>query len=254
MMDPVTESDVLAYIDDQLDIRRRVDVEAYLAARPEDAARVMADLRLRDELRLALGEPFGTARPATMEAARQLQRGLSRNRIATFFQRAAAVAVFVGAGWMAHEAVGPLAVSQSIASVPPPAFVEEAVRAHGTSLLRASMASQPEVRNYDPAEILSATAIMMPTLPSDWEVTDVQVYPSRFGPSVELALTTASLGKASLFAVRPGTFDVLKPVQADLEGSTSVYFQIGEVAYALVGRAAPEALNISARKLADSLY
>ena len=116
------------------------------------------------------------------------------------------------------------------------------------------MTSQPKVSDYDPAEILSATAITMPALPRDWSVRDVQIYPSRFGPSVELAVHSDSIGDASLFAVRPGTFDVVKPTQTDVGGTASSYFQIGNVAYALVGRGNPKELGASARKLADSLY
>lgn len=254
MTDPVTDTDILGYVDDQLDASRRIDVEAYLAARPAEAARVMADLRLHHELRMALSMPSRAVRSSTTEAAQRLQRGLLRGRISSVLQRAAAVIMLVGAGWIAHEAIGPFGVSQSIASVQPPAYVEEAVRAHGTSLLRASMASQPKVNDYDPAEILSATAILMPTLPKDWSVRDVQIYPSRFGPSVELAIHSDSIGDASLFAVRPGTFDVVKPTQTDVGGTASSYFQIGDVAYTLVGRDNPRELGASAKKLAESLY
>lgn len=251
--DPVTDADIHAYVDDQLDTSRRIDVEAHLAARPDEAARVMSDLRLRDELRVALSGPSSADRMHTTEAARHLQRGLRFGRIALMFQRAAAIAVFIGAGWLAHEAVGPLGVTQSVASVPPPAYVEEAVRAHGTGLLRATMASQPEASSYDAAEILAATAIAMPRLPDDWAVTDVQVYPSRFGPSVEVEFRSEDIGTASLFAVRPGSFDVVKPRRADLDAASAVYFQIGDVAYALVGAKAAE-LDEAAERLAGSLY
>ena len=76
--DPVVEADLDAYVDDQLAAARRIEVEAYLSTRPEEAARVMADLRLRDELRLAAAPPPIAASPATAAAARRLQRGLSR--------------------------------------------------------------------------------------------------------------------------------------------------------------------------------
>lgn len=252
--DPIGDSDILAYVDDQLDTARRIEVEAYLAARPAEAARVMADLRLRDELRVALSAPSSSIRAGTTEAARRLQSGLFQRRISAVFQRAAVVAVFFGAGWLAHQAFGPLGVTQSVASVMPPAYVEEAVRAHGTTVLRASMSSQPEIRDYNPAEILAATAIVMPALPADWDVTDVQIYPSRFGPSVEMAVKAGDLGAVSLFAVRPGSFDVVKPVQAEVEGTGAVYFQIGEVAYTLVGRDKPAELGDAADRLAASLY
>lgn len=35
MTDPVTDTDILSYVDDQLDTSRRINVEAYLAARPK---------------------------------------------------------------------------------------------------------------------------------------------------------------------------------------------------------------------------
>ncbi|WP_235837015.1 zf-HC2 domain-containing protein, partial [Cereibacter johrii] len=58
MHEPVTELDLVAYVDDQLDPWRRVAVERHLATDPEAAARVMADLQARDELRLAFAEPL----------------------------------------------------------------------------------------------------------------------------------------------------------------------------------------------------
>ncbi|MCO6048955.1 anti-sigma factor [Mesorhizobium sp. RP14(2022)] len=251
--DPVVQADLDAYVDDQLDAARRIAVEAHLAARPEEAARVMSDLRNRDELRLALAVPQPGARPSTTEAARRLERGLRRGRVLSLFQRAAAVAVLVGAGWMLNDAAGPL-VGPVVASVPPPAYVEDAVQAHGTSVLRASMHSQPVSQGYDPAEIRSATAITMPTLPADWRVRDVQVYPSRFGPSVELQAQSKSFGQLSLFAVRPGTFDVVKPTLVPGEGASAAYFQVGEVAYALVSHGDAQALDRAAAELARSLY
>ena len=35
--DPVIEADLHAYVDDQLDVGRRIEVEAYLSERPEVA-------------------------------------------------------------------------------------------------------------------------------------------------------------------------------------------------------------------------
>ena len=44
MTDPITETDLHAFIDGQLDVARRIEVEDYLAKHPDAAARVMADL------------------------------------------------------------------------------------------------------------------------------------------------------------------------------------------------------------------
>lgn len=252
--DLVTEADLDAYVDDQLDGACRIRVEAYLAARPEAAARVMADLRTRDELRLALALQPVPGRPATAEAARRLQRGLARGRILQRLRRAAAVALLLAAGWGANEAVGPVSVTEVNASAPPPPYVEDAMRAHETTVLRASMASQPGVTAYDADELRAATAIAMPALPDDWRVRDVQVYPSRFGPSLELAAEAGGLGLVSLFAIRPGSFDVVRPTLVPGPRISSAFFQIGDVAYVLVAAADAAALDRAAEGLAATLY
>ncbi|TIU68896.1 MAG: anti-sigma factor, partial [Mesorhizobium sp.] len=149
---------------------------------------------------------------------------------------------------------GPVAVTKVVASTQPPAYVEEAVRAHRTTLMREAMTSQREAPDYNPGEIRAATAIVMPSLPGDWKVRDVQIYPSRFGPSVEMALETKDLGLVSLFAIRPGTFDVVKPAVAPSGDISSAYFQIGEVAYAVVARSDARDLDRAAETLARTLY
>lgn len=252
--DPVTEHDLNAYVDDQLSPALRVDVAAWLAGHPEEAARVMADLRARDELRLALALPNASGNPTTTAIARKLERGLGMGRLYARLQQAASIAILVGIGWAANEVVGPLGVTQSVASAPPPAYVEDARRAHRTAVIRSAMTSQPETTVYDPVEIRAMTAIIMPTLPKDWRVTDVQLFPSQFGPSVELSAEAEDLGHVSLFAVRPGTFDVIKPTAAPGEDASAVFFQIGEVAYAVVAAGDAKALDQAAERLADTLY
>jgi anti-sigma factor RsiW len=254
LVDPVTDADFDAYVDDQLDVTRRIEVEAFLSTRPEAAARVMSDLRTRDELRVALAASKGMARPATADAARRLERGLARGRIFGVLQRAAAIVAFVSVGWLANGILGPMSVTKVVASPQPPAYVEEAVRAHRTTLVRETMSSQTEAPNYNAGEIRAATAIVMPSLPKDWKVRDVQIYPSRFGPSVEMALDTKDMGLVSLFAIRPGSFDVVKPTVAPSSDISSAYFQIGEVAYAVVAKGGVHDLDRAAETLARTLY
>ena len=234
-IDVVTDADLDAYVDDQLDASRRIEVEAYLSNNPDAAARVMSDLRTRDELRLALAGFRGAPSAATREAARRLERGLARGRLA-------------------HAGFGPMLVSEVVASTPPPDFVQDALMAHRTEIVRATMASQPEVPDYDSGDIRAATAIVMPTLPTDWRVTDVQLFPSTFGPSVEMAVETEDFGVVSLFAVRPGTFDVVQPTAIGAHDATAAYFQIGDVAYVLVTKADARGLDRSASRLAETLY
>ena len=74
IVDPVTDADLDAYVDDQLDVARRIEVEAHLAARPEAAARVMSDLRTRDELRVALAGPAGRVAPSVAFSGKRKRR------------------------------------------------------------------------------------------------------------------------------------------------------------------------------------
>lgn len=252
--DPIVDADLDAYVDDQLDPLRRIEVEAYLSARPELAARVMADLRACDELRLAMASAETAPKPATNEAARRLSRGLASRGRGKLLQRAASIGVLVCAGWLAHAAVGPISVTEVVASTPPPAFVGDALRAHSTTLVRASMVSQPETAAYDEAEIRAATGIVMPDLPDGWKVLDAQIYPSQFGPSVELALESRELGMMSLFAVRPGNFNVVDVTVDSSAENTAAYWQVGEVAYALIGKAESRELDRAADRLAGTLY
>jgi anti-sigma factor RsiW len=253
-IDPITEADLHAYIDDQLPVQRRVEVEAHLSRNPEMAARVMADLRGRDELRLALADRAVFERPATNEVARQLTRGLARDVTFGRMQRIAAVIVFIALGWFGHAAFGSFGISESVASAPPPAYVDDATRAHRTALVRASMHSQPGSPHYDREEIRSATAIIMPDLPQNWRVADVQIFPSTYGPSLEMAINSDALGTLSLFAVRPGSFNVRPTTVAVKNDVTAVYWQLGEVAYALVGKAESRALEEAAGSLVKTLY
>ncbi|MDW6025346.1 anti-sigma factor [Mesorhizobium sp. BAC0120] len=252
--DPVSEQDLDAYVDDQLDAGRRIEVEAFLSAHPEMAARVMSDLRARDELRLAFAVDRGMSRPGTAHAARKLERGLARDRILGTIHRMAAIMLIAAGGWLASKTIGPMSVTEVVASPTPPAYVEEAMRAYRTSVLRASMTSQSESPDYDANEIRAATAIVMPKLPKDWKVSDVQIYPSQFGPSVEMTASSEGLGLVSLFAVRPGTFDVVKPTIGPAADISSAYFQIGEVAYVLVARGDVHDLDRTAERLSDTLY
>ena len=253
--DPVIEADLHAYVDDQLDVGRRIEVEAYLSVNPSIAAKVMADLRVRDELRLALAGMPTAVRQETRDAERVLENTMNRPRTVDVMRRAAAVALLVGAGWVAHGWIDPGSIGEVVASVPPPQFVEEAMRAHQTAELRKQMPSQIEAGRFDPAEIRAATAIVLPAMPTEWSVRDAQVFPSTYGPSVELEVEPQSGERLSLFAVRPGNFSV-QQVLLKQEGQTNAaYWQIGEVAYALISETEnADKLAEQARKLARTLY
>lgn len=246
----VTGFDLEAYVDGQLDPQRRFEVEDHLARNPEAAARVMADMRARDALRLLAAAPLGAPPAGQIVAMGRLKGGLSRaGRMRSLSRMAAAVAlVLVGvvAGRMAPWESPP----QEAASD----FVAEAVMAHRTSLMRAAMGSQPEAVYYNPSEIRSATRIALPQLPTAWQVTDVQVFPSDDGPTVAMALETEELGTVSLFAARSPEFADREPETVETRSGPVAYWQIGDVAYALTGRVASDDLQMAASGLSQARY
>jgi anti-sigma factor RsiW len=248
MIDPITETDLLGYVDDQIDVARRIDVEDYLAKHPKAAARVMADLRARDVLRLSLAAPLPRPPERMLVAAGRLERRLVWRRIGLKLQRAAAIAVFIGVGWLAHAQIG-LGVTDSEASPQPPAFVEDARHAHETALIRSRMVSVPEMPNYDPAEILAETGIRLPELPKDWRVVDAQVFPAREGHSIEMAIEAVNLGRVSLFAAQVSSFNVIEPTVTRFTGTKVVYWQTGPLAYALTGTASETLIERAALRL-----
>jgi len=252
-VDPIIDADLDAYVDGELDVARRIQVESYLSENPATAAKVMADLSVKGELRLALAGERAFGRAETRDAARRLERGLSYGRIFHSMQRIAAVGILVAAGWVAHNSFGAFTATEVAASVPAPAFVEDAVRAYQTAVLREAMPSQTPT-TYSADDIRAATAIVMPVLPNDWKISDVQIFPSEFGPSVEMAIEQADGKRLSLFAVRPGAFEVQPVSHLTLAKTEAAYWQIGEVAYALIADDGDLNLDQAAERLARSLY
>ena len=253
-IDPIIDSDLDAYVDGELTVARRVEVESYLSEHPAIAAKVMADLSMRGELRMALAGEGLSAKAETREAARRLERGLAYGRVLSSFQRVAAVAMLMATGWVAHTSFGAFTASEVNASVPAPAFVDDAVRAYRAMAVQGETKLQLGSGAYNPEDIRASTAIVLPELPADWRVTDARIYPSEFGPSVEMTVDAGKGGQLSLFAVRPGNFAVQKVSHATRDNVQAAYWQIGEVAYALIGGGKANELDGEAEKLARTLY
>jgi anti-sigma factor RsiW len=252
MSDPITEADLLAYVDDQLDPARRIEVEEHLAHNPNAATRIMADLKDRDILRLIHATPLPRPAEPMLGAATRLERALGWQTLSLKLRRIAAVVALIGFGWFAHGQVG-LGITDSEASPKPPSFVEDALHSHETALVRARMASQPETAAYDPAEILAATGIRLPALPEGWRVQDAQVFPSRDGHSVEITVDAGDLGRVSLFAGHVPVFNVIDATVARSGEAKTVYWQTGHLAYALTGTASDKAIERAAVRLSRNL-
>ena len=136
----ISESDLLAYVDGQLPVERRAEVDAHLTAHPDTAEEVRAWQRQNEALAALYGNVAAEPLPDRLSV-----HGLSaRNSspAATPWLRLAASVMLLlglgaGAGWTARSLLAPAA-----ARLPP--LVDEAVAAH--SLYAGEVVHPVEVR------------------------------------------------------------------------------------------------------------
>jgi anti-sigma factor RsiW len=98
---PVTEDELHAYVDNELPTERRGDVEAWLAARPEDAERVQSWRAMAEEVHARYDAVVNEPVPQRLELerlVRQPRRWLYGAIAATLF----AFAAGGGVGWVAR--------------------------------------------------------------------------------------------------------------------------------------------------------
>src|SRR6202162_465483 len=124
MTDPkisVTEDELHAYIDDELPAERRGDVEAWLAAHPDDAARVQSWRAMAEALHARYDGVADEAVPRRLE----IERLVRQPRRWIYGAVAAVLVAFVaggGVGWLAHGVAASPSAFQN--------FTEDALDAH----------------------------------------------------------------------------------------------------------------------------
>lgn len=180
---PIGEDELQALVDGQLDPARAEVVERYLAARPEDAARLRAFIAQRDALRAALAFKAAEPIPARLRIAHLRS---ARHRAAVSRWRAiaaAAVLLLAGAGfgWTAR---GTLDVAMPVADpASAPAALHRALADPGQRL-------EASARDTDIAGWLRAKtgeAIPVPRLVGyGFTLHLAWVLPAADGPSVML--------------------------------------------------------------------
>src|ERR1700757_3720215 len=99
---PVTEDELHAYVDNELPAERRGDVEAWLTAHPDDAARVQSWRTMAEMLHERYDSVLDEAVPKRLEVERMVRQP----RKWIYGAAAAVLAAFViggGAGWAARS-------------------------------------------------------------------------------------------------------------------------------------------------------
>jgi len=118
---PVTEDELHAFIDNELPAERRGDVEAWLAAHPDDATRVQSWRQMADALHARYDTVVNEPVPQRLELERlgaQPRRWISGMIAASF----AAFVVGGAVGWLAHGAAAAPSLIQN--------FTDDALDAH----------------------------------------------------------------------------------------------------------------------------
>lgn len=248
----ITECDLQAYVDDQLDAVGRLEVADYLVRHPDVAARILNDLRIRDAMRAMAGMADAPIAARLQDSARRLDGALYRHRLFSRLGRVMALAAVVVAavainfnGWHSVQITPPAKAAM-------PVFIEEALMSHKTALVRAHMKSQPEIPHFDPADIRTATHINVPTLPKGWKIMDVQLFPSDYGPSLQIVINAGEKAPVSLFAARASTGLPETPETRIVNGEPIAYWAREGTVYVLTGAHSQAFLSEHAADLANN--
>ena len=243
----VTEQDLHAYVDDQLDHARRAEIEAYLQMTPAEAAKVRDYQRINQALQTLHQDVLTAAIP------RRLRRQGKLIRRRTWLSAAAV------AGWLlCGGVIGWWLRAQWPMPLPPfsDALVQEALQAHAVYL--------PEVRH--PVEVPAeqekhlvawlskrlAASIQAPKLAAaGFELLGGRLLPAGDGPAAQFMYQNAQGQRLTLF------------VRKDVKGSPDTAFQFVEknhlnafywidqdLGYALIGDVERDILT----QLAASVY
>ena len=182
--------------------------------------------------------------PSSRQPVAAPKRRFSASRLA----RAAAIMLVIGGGWFFVGKGLPVERVEAEEY-----FIQEALQSHEVAEMRAALRRSPPTV-FNVGEVGSSARIALPVLPHGWRVTDVQLFPSDSGPSLQMTISDKASRPVSLFAVRDDDVAPAKPAVLTRDGKTVAYWQEGELAYALVAqKRQPAELDRLAEDIADNV-
>jgi anti-sigma factor RsiW len=236
---PVSDTDLQAYIDGQLEPARRIEVEAYLTTRPEKAAEVMEGLRLHHELRLFLTENDWPPAAETIARGERLARVLRLRALVPRFKAGLAaaclIALGVSLGWAGHAGFGGLEPRAEVAD-PAEVLADDAVQAWHIAQLEEPVASAPLQGGPPQASASDATtrSLRLP-LPRGLRRVGSDLIPWDGGTAAADLLVTLKGDELVLLTAETPTAGPEAPEAERAAGVTTVSWRLGRYAYALSG-------------------
>ncbi|MBZ9768276.1 hypothetical protein LB526_16085 [Mesorhizobium sp. CA6] len=243
--DGISEEDIGRLLDGELSASQRSELQARLAREPELAAEVFAHAQRMEALRAS--QPQRLFPPgASVEKAKQLESAFRRGKMLALLRLQVAAVVLVAIGWGANSLTVPLRQGGKTAD-------ETFILAARDALRVAQLNAGPD-RGVEPKQdkierLVGAVNVSMPTLPSVWVVRDVQVQPWNGKQSLVVTADTPSVGRITLVAAPMNGEDAVPPTPATDGRVPTVYWQSGGTAYALMGSAAPDRLEVEAKQI-----
>jgi anti-sigma factor RsiW len=243
---PVTEDELHAYVDGELAPDRRSAVEAWLAAHPDDMARVNAWRALADAIRARYGAVATEPVPARL-SLRQIERaGRSWGSIAA----AATIAAFLvggAAGWTAHDVTTPRPNAAA-------ASTAEAVDAY--KLYVVEVRHPVEVPGNEEAHLTQWLSkrvgyqLRIPDLsPVGLKLVGGRLLPGPRGAAAFFMYESKTGERFTLYSTRAGGPD--SALRYNVDGQVgALYWADGDVAYVVNGEANRERLHT----VAESVY
>lgn len=226
------ETDIAAFINDQLDGEQRYAVAEHLSRHPGRAAEVMAEMRLTEGLRLAMAAVESPPPPQMRLAASRLETGLAqRQSLRRWLPFAAAAAMFV-MGWTAQGLYPrtPDAPSGDIARL-----FETALDVQDAVSLRIALSNDLGPMPKDPTRIAARLGIDLPRLPQGWSIRAAQIVATPERPGVALVIETPDLGEILLFSVLRSVDGPDMPATATARGDGALaFFERNRTAFVLV--------------------
>jgi len=243
---PVTEDELHAYVDHELPAERRGDVEAWLSAHPDDAARVRAWRTMAEALHARYDSVLDETVPKRLEIER-----LARQPRQWFYGAAAAALIaFIaggGVGWIAHGAAAAPSVFQSLTL--------EALDAH--RLYVVEVRHPVEVPGNERAHLQQwltrrcGWTVRAPELDATGlKLVGGRLLPGPTGPASFLMYESASGERFTLYTSRAKT-ETAQMRYTAAENSGAMYWSEDGVGYVLSGPTDKDRLNQVARLVYD---